>query len=524
MKDIKTYKYIKIILLVMIIISNAGVQAYSEKKVISIDVVKDGKISKKINLYLINKMGYLSARDIAEVFKSNFNYNGKQKKIVFKWPAVKKEDNGNREVIFEIGSEYVVMDGIKRKMMKRPQIIDGHIYIPLEAIITRAFESVVGAQVNWNYSKKALWISYHGNIADVRGYSYGNYTRYVVELTKDLNYNIKKKNGFLELFIKQGALALPAEDIKIKEGVIVKIDISDDPDGVRFLINTTKDAGEYKVKKLPSPTRIVLDIEDKGKSVSEIKSASETKPIDELPMAPAGPPKRDKANIKDIKLVVIDPGHGGKDPGAIGPRGTKEKEIVLNVAKKLARKIRKKLKIRTILTRSHDVFIPLAERTEIANSHNADIFISIHTNASLNPKSRGVEVYFLSEDTSDKEAQAVANMENSVMAMEDRSHEKNKVSRILWSLTMNQFMNESSELCGFTIRNAVNNTGLIHRGVKQAGFYVMRGARMPAVLIEIGFLSNKKEEKLLSRESFQEKMANAICNSIKEYRTWVRRR
>jgi N-acetylmuramoyl-L-alanine amidase len=506
---------IKIIFLAILALSFASGMILA-KQSLPIEITIDGKVSKKIELYLINKMGYLKARDVAEIFKASLNYDKSVKEVYLRWHSDKDHKNPIGEIKFVIGNEYVVMDGIKRKMMKKPQIIESRIYIPLEAVITRAFESIVGAQVNWSFSKKTLWISHIGNIADVRNYSYKNYSRFVVELTEDLNSNIKRNKDCLELTVRKGSLAMPLENMPVNDGVITGIDIKKNQDSIKFMVYTGANAGEYKIKKLPGPYRIVLDVENKQEKIKEKKS------LDELPPVPAGPAKRDKVKIDDIKLVVIDPGHGGKDPGAIGQRGTKEKDITLKIAKKLAKKIRQNLKVRTILTRTQDVFVPLSKRTEIANSKNADIFISIHTNASLNPKSQGFEVYFLSGDSSDKEAQAVANMENSVMAMEDRTSEMNRVSRILWSLTMNQFMNESSELCSFINKSVIKRTELTGRGVKQAGFYVMRGARMPAVLVESAFLSNKKEEKILNKDGFQEKVADAICNAVSEYKSWIK--
>lgn len=492
-------------------------QGYA-KNSIPIDIVVDGNIYEKVELILIKQMGYLKARDVADIFKASINYDKDTKELLFIWLRVEAHDEGEGGVKFTVGSEYVIMDGIKRKMMKKTQMIDNRVYVPLEAVITRAFEAVVGAQINWSFPEKTLWVSYKGNIADVRHYSYANYSRFVVELTGDLAFKTADKENILEISVSNGRLTVPTGALVINDGVIERVDIEEMEQGIKFLIQTGANAGDYKIKKLPGPVRIVVDIENTSEKPNKIESA------DELPPVPAGPAKRDKVRISDIKLVVIDPGHGGKDPGAIGRRGTKEKDITLRIAKKLAKKIRKRLKIRTILTRTHDYFVPLAERTKIANSKNADIFISIHTNASLNPKSQGFEVYFLSGESSDKEAQAVANMENSVLAMEAHASEMNRVSKILWSLTMNQFMNESSEFCSFINKCVISETGLIDRGVKQAGFYVMRGARMPSVLVEAAFLSNKKEEKLLNKNSFQEEIADAICDAVKKYKNWVRKR
>jgi len=498
--------------------ASAGFAAGVDKTV-SVDIVKDGSSSGTVDMALINKMGYLKARDVSDIFGFSIDYDNDTGRLCMKrQPA---DDRPSGEIVFKIGSEYVVMNGIKRKMMKVPLIIKGRAYIPLEAVITRAFEAVVGAQIYWNFQDRTLWISYKGNVADIRSYTYDDYTRFVIELTKDMEYESESEPRLIKISVKDGKLALPAEKYDIRDTIIDGVEISRTAGSLDFIIKLSEKAGNFKIDKLPSPPRIVVDIENSTPAAENIRTEQD---IEKLPPAPAGPAKRDKVAIDNIKLVVIDPGHGGKDPGAVGPHGTREKDITLAIAQKLSVLIRSKLRIRTVLTRTHDYFVPLEKRTEIANSKDADVFISIHTNASLNPDSSGFEVYFLSDSASDKEAQAVANLENSVMAMESAWQSKDKVSRILWSLTMNQFMNESSELCSFVSSNVVSCTGFMNRGVKQAGFYVMRGARMPAILVEVGFISNRKEERLLSSEKFQKKVAEAICEALGEYRKWIKNR
>lgn len=233
-------------------------------------------------------------------------------------------------------------------------------------------------------------------------------------------------------------------------------------------------------------------------------------------------PPLEGAKRARIKTVVIDPGHGGKDPGAIGSQGTKEKDVTLKIAYKLAKELHKNLKTRVILTRYHDIFLPLADRTAIANREKADLFISIHCNASLKQHTEGFEIYFLSEEASDEEAQAVANMENAVIALEEKKEKGNELSSILWSLAMNEFMNESSELCSLISSEVGNYLRIVeNRGVKQAGFSVLKGAKMPAVLVETAFISNKSGEKNLRSSKFQNEMVESICAGVRKYKDWV---
>ena len=251
----------------------------------------------------------------------------------------------------------------------------------------------------------------------------------------------------------------------------------------------------------------------------EVEEVPPPEPEITAPVAPVTEAKRPR-----IRTIVIDPGHGGKDPGAIGRRGTKEKDVVLKIAHKLAKDLHKNLKTRVILTRYHDIFLPLAERTAIANREKADLFISIHCNASLKSRTKGFEIYFLSDKASDEEAQAVANMENAVMALEERTEERNELSSILWSLAMNEFMNESSEICSLVSSEVDRRLRTVdNRGVKQAGFTVLRGAKMPAILVEVGFISNRSEERKLKSSKFQKNLVESVCVGVEKYKEWVER-
>ncbi len=497
-------------LVVFIILSGAvrsGVCADAVRT--PIDIIRNGEESDSVVLLLIEKMGYLPADTVARNFDASLEYDADSGKITFSWD--------DRLAEFEVGSDSVTMEGIERKMMKSPLIFEDKPYIPLEAVITRAFQSASGASVKWSFPHRILWISYEGNITDIRSYTYDGYTRFVIELTGEMEYSHTDRSRRFTVEIKDGQLISPALKNNISDDVIRGFQVRETRRGMEFILSLSQHAGERKIMKLPSPPRLVVDIEN--------KKAGEARPSAEsLPPAPAGPPSRGKADIRDINLIVIDPGHGGRDPGAIGPRGVKEKDVVLGISRKLAQRIKERLKIRAVLTRTGDYFVPLEKRTRIANEREADVFISIHANASLNPDSRGFEVYFLSEEASDREAAAVARRENSVMAMEERPVFEDRVSRILWSLTMNQFMNESSELCSFVNSRVLGRTGLTGRGVKQAGFHVMRGARMPSILVEAGFISNRQEEAQLNDPEFQMEIADAICDALEEYRDWVRNR
>ncbi len=216
--------------------------------------------------------------------------------------------------------------------------------------------------------------------------------------------------------------------------------------------------------------------------------------------------------------IVVDPGHGGKDAGAVRGR-YKEKEWNLLVGNELV-KLLKKGGFEVKVTRSTDVFIALGERARISNEFKADLFVSIHTNASKNKNANGFQVYFRSEKATDKEAAETAALENEAMQYEE-AHTK-ILDALLQSMVKNEFINESSKLAGY-VRNAVYKQPGIgiavnqNNSVRQANFYVLKGVQSPSILVEMGFISNQKDRARLSNKSAREKMALGIYNGIVNY-------
>jgi N-acetylmuramoyl-L-alanine amidase len=228
-----------------------------------------------------------------------------------------------------------------------------------------------------------------------------------------------------------------------------------------------------------------------------------------------------------IDTVVIDPGHGGKDPGALGPKGTREKDIVLDIALELRKIAEKQKDFKVVLTRSDDRFITLQNRASMATKANGKLFISIHANAAKSRSVSGLEVYFLSE-AKEESAKRVAERENASVAFEDNpgyyaklasqfnENVPKELREIQGDMAYNVFLTESQNMCSILLDSACSATGQGIRGVKQAPFYVMLGtqAAMPSVLFEIGFISNQEEEKLLRRASHRKRLAESIYDSI----------
>ena len=223
-----------------------------------------------------------------------------------------------------------------------------------------------------------------------------------------------------------------------------------------------------------------------------------------------------------VMRIVLDPGHGGKDPGAVGKKlKAREKDINLGVALKLKQLLEQELGITVLLTRADDRFVSLQDRTKYANDHKADLFVSLHTNASKDSKARGLETYYLSTAQS-SDARAVEALENEVVELfEGGSAAKTKyddLNFILSDLSQTEHLESSNSLAGNIQQNLVAGTQSYDRGVKQANFYVLRGAFMPSILVEMGFISNAEEEHLLVNPEYQNRLARTIFEGIKRFK------
>ncbi len=221
---------------------------------------------------------------------------------------------------------------------------------------------------------------------------------------------------------------------------------------------------------------------------------------------------------KALRRIIVDPGHGGKDPGAIGRSGAMEKDINLRMALELAESLRETYGYEVLLTRMEDTFITLEERPRLANKHNGDLFISLHCNASPSRKRQGFEVYFLSERASDSNADAAARLENAVLSLEGKEvPSPNRVKQVLRSLEITANINEASVAGALIDKHLGERLSEPSLGVKQAAFYVLRGAEMPAVLVEMAFISNSQEEKMLQSASFRKKVVEGVGAGIAAY-------
>ncbi|MCX8069553.1 MAG: N-acetylmuramoyl-L-alanine amidase [Thermodesulfovibrionales bacterium] len=371
--------------------------------------------------------------------------------------------------------------------------------------------------------------SYANEMIDVkslRHWATNDSIRVVVDLSGVVEFTKGKLSNPERLFfdIKNSKLLKGIQpSYTIGDSLIKSIRLGQfNPNTVRIVFDLEKPDYEYKVFMLEDPMRLVIDFMTKTGNTSDSPKES---PKPQQPQPKPQPPSQPldvKTEAKlTKKIVVLDAGHGGHDPGAVGPTGLYEKDVVLDIALRTRTHLNERYPHYEVhLTREKDVFIPLDKRAQIANKLNADLFISIHANASPNRIARGIETYLLNW-TDDEEALKVAARENAI-SLKQMKEMKNEVGIILTSLERESKRDESIKVAGY-VQNAMATSisedypNVPNLGVKQALFYVLVGAKMPSSLLEVSFISNKEEEKLLSSEDYRDKLAHSIAEGINGY-------
>lgn len=336
-------------------------------------------------------------------------------------------------------------------------------------------------------------VSVGTSLANVQGI-----TKVVLTLSAPADYVIVKEPGAYTVQFKTPIRAPYAEEAH-EDPNVSKLSFV----GSNLRIQLTSPDVIADAYKLENPFRVVLDLR-KG-------AAATTVPNAQLP-TPSRPVEQ-----PGIHTIVIDPGHGGKDVGAIGPAGTSEKDLTLAVCHKLASVLGAKTGARIVLTRDDDSVVSLDQRTAIANQYKADLFLSVHMNAAVVKGARGSETYFLSADASDEIAKKAAESENASASA--AAAPSSDLKLILWDLAQQSYLQESSRFAT-DIQEEMNAiAGIQNRGVKQAPFKVLVGATMPAALVEVAFISNPEEEAKLKDDAFVMKVVDAIARAVVKYKT-----
>ena len=468
---------------------------------------------KNIPAYVREGTTYFSLKDFADVLSINYYYNENSQKIEI------KQDNYSliisaRNPFFVLKERQTNQESVIQ-LPTSTYLINSKVFVPLKYSLA-TFQKILGISLRYEEPNKILVGDAVINPDQpLTGTSKFNITGIIIE---------EKANGTL-IRVKSNK-RIPSYHSSLKDGVLSLIfrSVNVDIENVKFL------GGSGVVKKIGSKNigaDAQIDI-----SVGREYSTNEVMNIDnsnDLQITIHNKLfKKDNITNKlkekwEFDVIVIDAGHGGKDAGAIGVNGVKEKDINLGIALQLGKLIEENLKdVKVIYTRKNDTFIDLYKRGKIANENDGKLFISIHCNSTPKKPSdaNGFEVYLLRPGRT-KEAISIAEFENSVIQYENNPNRYEKLTDenfILVSMAHSSYMKYSERFADYLQKEFNKHPNLSSRGVKQAGFYVLVGASMPSVLIESGFVSNSKDVKYLSSSAGQKKFAEFVFNAIKKYK------
>ena len=367
-----------------------------------------------------------------------------------------------------------------------------------------------------------------GRLTNIRHWSSDDYTRIVLDLDEEIKYYYKllKPDPNLgtsyRLFLDLKKTVLEPHTLrqeKVTDGILRSIRAAQHSQNQARVVLDIQSLDNFRVFSLNNPFRIVVDVYAPGKKTPRKADNITRLHLDPQSKALTSQNLLEQLGLK-IKTIMLDAGHGGKDPGAVC-KGVREKDINLKMVKILGKLLKKK-GFTVLYTRTRDVFIPLEERTAMANSKKVDLFISIHCNAHRNRKIQGLEVYYLNLAKS-RDAIRVAARENAVS-----TKKISDLQFILTDLMLNSKINESRDLAHNTHTCAIKYARKLYsnfkdHGVREAPFYVLMGAKMPAILVELGYITNYQDRRKLTSNSFLNQMAKGLVQGIMAYKGKIER-
>lgn len=393
-------------------------------------------------------------------------------------------------------------------------------------------------------------------VSAVRTWSLEGVTRVVIQVSGDFEHHADRLANpdrvFFDIFRARpsfdGQRTFSAE---VGDRFVSRVRAAETLPGVTRVVLDLASPVDFTAARLSNPSRLVIELRPAAPQPAAAAPAAPETPEAQAapapaaktpatavnastpapaakPPAPAPPPATAATRTSDgrnsliralglkLQRIALDPGHGGHDQGTVGPRGLVEKDLVLDIAQRLGRLLEQEIGCEVVYTRTDDSYVPLEARTALANEKKADLFISLHANSSRAPSISGVETFYLNF-TNSRDAMDVA-------ARENASSDKNisELQSLLQKIARQEKIDESRELAkrvqaSLHSLSAQYNRGSRNRGVKEAPFIVLIGAQMPSVLVEIGFLSNFREENLLKRPEHRQRVAEALLRGISRY-------
>ena len=440
---------------------------------------------------------YVSARDLVSILSARLYENQERKKLVL-------YISGKR-IKISAGTSYLVIDDDSYQMIDVVEEYNNDFYLPAEQFFNILKKTTLPGLV-YDDRRETLNIDivrYNINGVKIEKKSNGTIVRIQTQKSfSDRNISsFINKHGWFYITIVGGVIDTSTLNKTIGSGIIRKVQSDQINETAQIALNIKTEIISHEWYQNHDPNEIVITLRTKLKNnAHNLKKVKERWRLD---------------------TIVLDAGHGGKDPGTSGKYGTKEKDVVLDITKRVGRLLEKNTGIKVVYTRTEDVFIPLWKRTKIANEAGGKLFVSIHINSNPNRKIKGFETYLYSSAYSD-EAIEVASRENSVIEFEEKKINYKKLSmerKITATMASSMFLKESEALAAIIQEELDKKLTIPNRGVKQAGFYVLSGASMPCVLIEGGFVSNPSEERNLKSPSYRKKISEGIYKAIIKFKS-----
>ncbi|MEE9190785.1 MAG: N-acetylmuramoyl-L-alanine amidase [Candidatus Neomarinimicrobiota bacterium] len=436
---------------------------------------------------------YCSSKDLANVLASQVFENSERQKLVLYI--------GDHRVKISANTSYIIVDERVFQMPAHAISNSGDLYLPAEAIFT-ILQTTILPGITYDSNRQLLDIALvEFNITGLAIDDKANGTILRIKTRKRFNdkfiSTFSHKNGWFYVTVQEGIVDSSEIRKTDTRGIIKNVVVNQLGESAQLAFQLRSEIERHEFYQSVDPSEIVVTLRTPlSKSADRIKAIKSRWELD---------------------TVVLDAGHGGKDAGALGKNGTKEKDITLDIVKRVGRLLEKNTHIKVKYTRNEDVFVPLWKRTRIANEVNGKLFVSVHVNGNRNRSARGFETYLLKPGRND-DAIEVAARENGVIELEESREglypELTAENMIMATMAQSMFMKESEDLAGMVQKEMQHNLNSKNRGVKQAGFVVLVGASMPNVLVEVGFITNPTEEKNMRKPAYRQKIAEAIYRSI----------
>jgi len=463
----------------------------------------DGRAAEDVAAYRLTDEGdvrFLRAGDVARLLRATQFWNASSRKVVL--------GVGRSRFVLTVDTRVVVVDG-EPVLLRAPVRYDGgFVMVPMEFVLEVASQYTPRVFV---FDDQAGTLRVQGAGYNVRGITFGaagNRTTATIDLDEPLLYHMDANTpGLVRLKLYGGRVDPRKVGLRQRRGLIEGVRAEQTERDAYLYFDVVRSVRRVRIDRNESPHQVVLVLE-KGDLPEIPEPEFEGQEVVEI----VDESTAERRALR-IAKVCIDPGHGGQDHGKASPDGLLEKDVTLALAREMKRRLEDELGLEVVMTRDDDRLLSLTQRTEIANEAGANVFISVHCNSWFSAQTGGFETYFLAPARSESE-RALQRYENAAGGSSGETP-VGDLEFIVWDLVQNEFINESSTLAEYVQRALGERLDIRNRGVKQANFVVLQGARMPAVLIETAFLSNPTEERMLADPDFHRDVADCMVEALR---------